>query len=108
MKRFYETTPLEEPCYEHFVNWYEDIYKCTHVFITSYWDELPFTMQFGVYEEFFHSKGIDMSLDKIKEGMYEPVIDYKTHKNPLPWHLAKVEVVREAGERYNKIWKTKS
>ena len=103
MRRFYENTPLEEPCFEHFVNWYEDTYKNMHVFMVTYWDELPFTMQFGVYEEFFQEKGIEISLERFKTTeTYEPVVNCVISQNPMPWHLAKVELIREAGEEYNK------
>jgi len=101
VNNFYRNTPLFGKCLGDFISWYENVYKDTHVHAVCYWDEIPFTMQYTVYVDFFLYNNIKVELKESGKKTYHIVINNKVSLDVMPLHLARLDLIKEAGELYN-------
>lgn len=85
---------------EDFEKWYIKSYDSVMT-ITAFYN-LPFAMQWGVYVDFFDSKGIEIMLDKDFRDCWVFVIDATEYGNFSTRAEARKEAIETANEIYNK------
>ena len=104
---------LTEKCKKDFEKWYEDydsIFIKTTIGIINFnikdvkfFYQLPFSMQYGVYVDFFDSVDIDIEFNR----MYDDFMVIINHKTYGKWLKTRPEVRTETVKKANEIYNSK-
>ena len=102
---------LTGKCKEDFEKWFKDKYAGVHIMGMGYWGRfysLPFSMQYGVYVDFFDIFGTTISVfEEMIDGRYFDFIISEAngnfHQNDV-YYRTRQEAREQAIEKANKIY----